>query len=980
MISILSVSAKNNFIKNATFIPVVDFRLFTFGFDSDSLDGNGFQRKNIDLTEKNEDTETIVEAPLPSSLHLDDILIPKSDSFLEKILYSGGRKEIFPQGIIPYLFFGRFHPSAISAHHLNPKYLFYSHFIPQKSLRHLRGYSTIGSENGYFTESPYVPIDSSREYSHETAYPLVYLALLSHFVPQNDIYTKANLSSLLKSSTVFAYETYSESAPVYAKATINVQAKPFELVEPVQLSTVYSLLPQQRPKINMRTDEIPNAIYLSINVRSIYRLQLNTKNQIYDSQHCSFIPSSQTNLQQQKPKINTDEIPRLNFSQETKSITQSLATLETNVRSVYLLQGRTMHQIYASNHNSPLHSAPNNSQQKTQTWSKLEMRVRAFLSDKTYKKPETGAEYVQNQRYIQIPSQNVVEPKQVPYIKVEYLQQNLLLKIDGSITRNYDVQPQWINVMGSKFWEGSPAYIGTAIYSESQSKAKPYIKKIKYKIDSNESEDDEKTHYKKEVEQEKNYEALAEEAHKPNKKNQNEKSEEALDKDTKSDYKLKDYNKKSENDGSSALTYIGAAAGIGLTGLASLISALFNKKPREIERPNLQLVSNKAINEPQKSNYQTIDSVVAPPVIDEAVFIPEVKNGQESVPKDKTLDSVVIPTANNGKITQNQNLFFNPISNKLLENLIREAENRGAKVYFYAFNAADGSSYGYNAKESISSLSLNKVAINYVLVSMLQQGLLDMNKEVPYVPQLILDKEAKKEEFKIFDPDGAKSYKLEDLICLTLRLSGNSSANLELYALGSNGTYKENPTNDEIREQIMRGMQIVNNYMEMIGFSEIKIISPYLNKEKLEAIGIRDTDHTKNKITPEENSKFLAFIKQGGNLNPQYYKMLTNLMAGEQTAEHYWNILGGVDLGKPGLDQFNNGLAFVKGDVVGTLMLKHTNPLCEDDIVKSEMYIKSTDYGKEIMDYMAKYCTALHNLMHPSMPKAYNQIKWHIKK
>jgi hypothetical protein len=162
--------------------------------------------------------------------------------------------------------------------------------------------------------------------------------------------------------------------------------------------------------------------------------------------------------------------------------------------------------------------------------------------------------------------------------------------------------------------------------------------------------------------------------------------------------------------------------------------------------------------------------------------------------------------------------------------------------------------------------------------------------------------------------------------------------------------------------------------MEVSGFRGIKVRSPYLNKEKLEALGIKGIDHTHNVTTPEENSKFLAFIKQGGKLNSQYLQILTGSMSNEQTARYYWDILGGVDLGKPGLDKFNNGLGFAKGDVIATLILKHTNPMYEDLDHKSELHNKSTAYGKEILNYLGKYSTTLYNLMNPSTPKIYKPI------
>ena len=136
---ILSLGIKNNLIRNDVFVPIIDFRLLTFGFinDSDSLDR--IRREKIDATEQAEEQQPIAQAPSSFGLSLDYKLIPVGIGALEQATYYSSRKIPEPQFISPsYLFFDS--QPRHSLPYTNPKYLVYAHLMQDNTIPSSRGY------------------------------------------------------------------------------------------------------------------------------------------------------------------------------------------------------------------------------------------------------------------------------------------------------------------------------------------------------------------------------------------------------------------------------------------------------------------------------------------------------------------------------------------------------------------------------------------------------------------------------------------------------------------------------------------------------------------------------------------------------------------------------------------------------------------------------------------------------------------------
>ena len=179
MEAILSSAFKNSNIRVMEFFPIVDFRLFSFGFiDNNFLDGSGFKREQAESEEQAEEPQPITQVSLPSSLSLDDLLIPRGIGTLEQISYHDSKKIIEPQfTIFSYLFFDSAKPASLS--YINPKYLIYAHFMPHGTTPYTKVYSHANSVAEYFTDIKYDPIEQPKPYQQATGYSIPYVAPVS---------------------------------------------------------------------------------------------------------------------------------------------------------------------------------------------------------------------------------------------------------------------------------------------------------------------------------------------------------------------------------------------------------------------------------------------------------------------------------------------------------------------------------------------------------------------------------------------------------------------------------------------------------------------------------------------------------------------------------------------------------------------------------------------------------------------------------
>lgn len=308
------------------------------------------------------------------------------------------------------------------------------------------------------------------------------------------------------------------------------------------------------------------------------------------------------------------------------------------------------------------------------------------------------------------------------------------------------------------------------------------------------------------------------------------------------------------------------------------------------------------------------------------------------------------------------------------ENWRNRAEKElGVKIYDFFMDTKNKSSYGHNENVIVPSASLNKIGIGEALVSMLQEGRLDIHKEVPHIPELVLDRETRK--YKQFGKDGDKSHKLTDLNVLMEKFSCNGATNHILYALGLEGDYKENPTLAEIKKQVDRGMQIVMDYANRKGI-HIKMETPYIDEPKLRVLGY-NKDWNSNTTTAKDISLLMASTQTDSHLSEEYQRMWVEPLEQEETMQWFKNILGvEVEPIKPGIDKHNNGFVLhLKGKVLTIILDKHPDPIYDNPDNKSEIHNRTTPQGKKTFNYLAELGTILHNhLVNPIQKKTYKPI------
>ncbi|MBI2541945.1 serine hydrolase [Candidatus Woesearchaeota archaeon] len=303
----------------------------------------------------------------------------------------------------------------------------------------------------------------------------------------------------------------------------------------------------------------------------------------------------------------------------------------------------------------------------------------------------------------------------------------------------------------------------------------------------------------------------------------------------------------------------------------------------------------------------------------------------------------------------------------------RAEKDLGVKIYDFFMDTKTSSTYGHGENVVVPSASLNKIGIGDALVSMLQEGRLDINKEVPHIPELVLDRETRK--YKQFGKDGNKSHKLADLNVLMEKFSCNGATNHILYALGHEDDYKENPTPAEIKRQIDKGMQIVMNYASRKGVY-IKMEAPYVDEPKLRVLGY-SKDWSSNTTTAKDIGLLMASTQADGHLSEEYRRMWVEPLEQEETMQWFKRILGVENApGKPGIDRHNNGYAIVLNGKVLTIILdQHPSPIYDNPDNKSEIHNTATPQGKKTFNYLAELGTILHNYwVNPSQKKVYNPI------
>lgn len=118
MYNILSL-VRNNITRNNVFLPQVDFGLFAFGINKDSLEGSGPKRERAQVDLKTDEPQLETQVALPSPLSLEDFIMPSNAGSLENKAFFVSYAS--PSLIFDYFFFGP-NPKIMDS---NPKYLVY---------------------------------------------------------------------------------------------------------------------------------------------------------------------------------------------------------------------------------------------------------------------------------------------------------------------------------------------------------------------------------------------------------------------------------------------------------------------------------------------------------------------------------------------------------------------------------------------------------------------------------------------------------------------------------------------------------------------------------------------------------------------------------------------------------------------------------------------------------------------------------------